>query len=52
LSNEGFLFNSFCPIILPKRHMRGFYLRVLSVFLTPHSVGVTFFTLGLHPFLL
>jgi hypothetical protein len=31
--------------------MRGFYWRVLSVFLTSHSFSVTFLTLGLHPFL-
>jgi hypothetical protein len=28
-----------------------FYLRVLSVFLTPHSFDVTLLTLGLDPFL-
>jgi hypothetical protein len=31
--------------------MRGFYLRVFSAFLNPHSFSVTFFTLGLRPFL-
>ncbi len=37
---------------VPKWHMRGFDLRVLSVFLTPHSFSVTYLTLGLPCFIL
>ena len=35
---------------LGKCHMRGFYLRVLSDFLTPYSFIVTFFPLWPSPF--
>jgi hypothetical protein len=40
----------FSPLCSFKRHIRGFFIKVLSVFLTPHSFIVTFWTLGLRPF--
>ena len=35
----------FSPCVLPKRHMKGSYLRVLPDFLTLHSFSVTFLPL-------
>ena len=40
----------FSSTVLPKRWMKGSYLRVLPAFLTLHSFSVTFFTLGFRLF--